>query len=71
MLLEFITTVRSLHAHRVCILTEVVQQAPDCDMALVHDDDLVCIKDGVRNLCDEAYPLSYRLNYRKLSNQRK
>jgi hypothetical protein len=22
---------------------EVMQRAPDCDMALVHDDDLLCI----------------------------
>lgn len=25
----------------------VVQQAPDCDMALIHDDDLLCLDDAV------------------------
>jgi hypothetical protein len=53
------------------ILTEVVQQAPDCDMALVHDDDLVYIEDGVRYLFDELYTLSYRYSYGNLTDQMK
>jgi hypothetical protein len=32
-----------LHYVTTLILTWVVQRAPDCDMALVHDDDLVRI----------------------------
>lgn len=29
------------------IIVEFVQQSPDCDLALVHDDDLACLDDAV------------------------
>ena len=32
------------------LFSEVVQQAPGCDMVLVHDDDLMCIEVSVCNI---------------------
>jgi hypothetical protein len=49
-LLEYIMT-GNLCACRVCIVDSHrdCTQASDCDMALIHDNDLICMQDGVCN----------------------
>jgi len=46
-LMHYIATVSVFALFVLVHGVNVVQQAPDCDMALVHDDDLLCLDDAV------------------------
>jgi hypothetical protein len=58
-LLKYIAEVSSWFACFACtylIVTRALQKEPNCDMAVVHDDDLGCI-DGM--VCFDIYQLNH------------
>ena len=61
-LLEYIATVRVDDLRCVFIMRRTLQQAPDCDMALVHDDDILhiggAVCSSVCRLCCAAHSRS-------------